>query len=239
MKPLVGITTYTPPSDEKRQYSIPGEYVDAVRAAGIEVLLLAEGDAEACLRPLDGLVLSGGGDLDPETYGGEVHEKTYMVDRERDRFELELAQLVLDKGMPLLGICRGLQILNTALGGSLVPHVPERYGEVIAHRAPPREPIAHDVEVLATPSRLAAAIGSGSAKILSWHHQAVDRLGQGLTVTARAADGLIEALEPDGDGWVVAVQWHPELNAATDSKQAALFEAFRNAAAQYRKERES
>jgi putative glutamine amidotransferase len=239
MKPLVGITSYTPSNDEKREYTLPAEYVDCLRAAGMEVLLLAAGDAETCIRGLDGLVLSGGGDLDPTTYGGPGHQRIYMVDRERDEFELELARLVLHRGMPLLGICRGLQVLNTLLGGSLVSHLPDQYGEAILHRAPPREPIAHEVEVLDEPSRLASAIGSGSAEIMSWHHQAVDGLGEGLRVTARAGDGVIEALEPEGEGWAVAVQWHPELNAATDSKQAALFGAFRDAAARYRRECDS
>lgn len=239
MKPLVGITTYTPPGDENRKYSIPAEYIDSLRCAEMEVLLLATGDAAACLAPLDGLVLSGGGDLDPATYGGQSHDKTYMVDRERDEFELELARLVLARGMPLLAICRGLQILNVVLGGSLIAHVPDCYGEAVVHRAPPREPIPHYVEVSGGDSRLVSAIGEGNAEIMSWHHQGVDRIGEGLRVTARAPDGLIEALEPSGEGWAVAVQWHPELNAATDAKQAALFGAFGLAAARYRKERTS
>ncbi len=237
MKPLVGITTYTPPGDENRKYSIPAEYIDSIRSAGMEVLLLAAGDAQACLAPLDGLVLSGGGDVDPATYGGEVHDTTYMVDSERDGFEFELARLVLERRMPLLAICRGLQIVNIAAGGSLVAHIPERYGEAVIHRAPPREPIAHAVEVEPGESRLAVAMGEGDAEIMSWHHQAVERLGDGLRVTARAADGLIEALEPEAGGWAVAVQWHPELNARTDAKQAALFRAFRDAAVRYRQER--
>jgi len=239
MKPLVGLTTYTPPGDEKRKYSIPAEYVDSLRSAGMEVLLLAAGDAAACLAPLDGLVLSGGGDLDPELYGGAVHDKTYMVDRVRDDFELDLARNARALAMPILGICRGLQILNVLAGGSLVAHVPDAVGESVVHRAPPREPIVHGVEVSTENSRLAEAIGTGGAEIMSWHHQAVDVLGEGLRVTARSPDGLIEALEPVSPvaGWVVAVQWHPELNAATDGKQAALFQAFCDAAAKYRKER--
>jgi putative glutamine amidotransferase len=239
MKPLVGITTYTPPGDENRKYSIPAEYIDSLRDAGMEVLLLAAGDAEACLAPLDGLVLSGGGDIDPSSYDGAPHDATYMVDRERDDFEFELARLVLERSMPLLAICRGLQIVNIAAGGSLVSHVPEHYGEAVIHRAPPRNPIPHSVEVASGDSHLADSIGEGTAEIMSWHHQAVDRLGDGLRVTARASDGLIEALEPDGKGWVVAVQWHPELNAGSDRKQAALFEAFRDAALDYRKERDA
>lgn len=240
MKPLVGLTTYTPPGDENRKYSIPAEYVDSLRRSGVEVLLLAAGDAEVCLAPLDGLVLSGGGDLDPVLYGAEAHEKTYMVDRERDDFELALARHALACRMPLLAICRGLQVLNVVAGGSLVAHVPDTYGDSVTHRAPPRDPIPHAVDVLASDSLLAQALGPGRAEVMSWHHQAVDALGHGLRVTARAEDGLIEAFEPEpgaAGGWTVAVQWHPELNAATDRKQAALFEAFRDAADQYRKER--
>jgi putative glutamine amidotransferase len=238
MTPLVGLTTYTPPGSEKRTYSIPAEYVDSLRAAGAEVVLLAAGDADACLAPLDGLVLSGGGDIDPSVYGGSTHEKTYLGDRKRDEFEIALLRRALDLAMPVLAICRGMQILNVALGGSLIAHVPEAYGESVIHRMPPREPTPHVVELEACASRLADAAGrEGSLDVVSWHHQAVDRLGDGLRITARASDGLVEALEPEGGHWVVGVQWHPELNAAGNVRQAALLRAFRDAASSYRHDR--
>jgi putative glutamine amidotransferase len=237
MSPLIGITTYTAAGDPKRGYSIPCEYVDAVRCADANVLLLAAGDAADCLAPLDGLLLSGGGDIDPALYGGRTHELTYMVDRARDDFELALLRRALDVEMPVLAICRGMQLLNVALGGSLIEHVPDRFGESVAHRSPPREPVPHPVRVDAPGSRLAAATGSGTMEVVSWHHQGVDRLAEGLSITALAADGVVEALEPSCAAWVVGVQWHPELNAATDRRQASLFSAFRDACARYRRTR--
>lgn len=237
MRPLLGITTYTPPGDPKRSYSIPAEYVEAVRASGAEALLLAAGEAELCLSRLDALVLSGGGDIDPTLYGGALHEKTYMVDRSRDDFELALLRGALAAEMPVLAICRGMQLLNVALGGSLFAHVPDAFGESVVHRSPPREPVPHAVRVDGRDSRLAAATGFGEIDVVSWHHQAIDRLAPGLAVTAVATDGVVEAVEPVCDAWVVGVQWHPELNAATDSRQAALFSELTQAGARYHRAR--
>lgn len=232
MAPLVGVTSYTPIDEESKAYSLPHEYVHALQAAGADVVLLPGGDAGACLSRLDGLVLSGGGDIDPEVYGGGSHETTYMVDPVRDRFELELAGLALEREMPLLAICRGMQILNVHLGGDLVAHLPERFGDDVTHRQPPREPTPHAVTVDAG-SRLAEVVGAGQVDVISWHHQAVDRLADGLRVVARAADGVPEAVELDGRPGVFAVQWHPELNFATSRAQARLFETFVNAASAF------
>jgi putative glutamine amidotransferase len=127
--------------------------------------------------------------------------------------------------MPLFAICRGMQVLNVALGGTLVPHLPELYGDTVTHRNPPREPVPHDV-VVREGSRLAQCIGPGTHEVVSWHHQAVAELGRGLTPSAHAADGVVEALDVDAGSWVAAVQWHPELNAATSPAQAKLFSSF-------------
>jgi len=181
---------------------------------------------------LDGLVLAGGGDLDARRYGGHPNQYSYMVDPQRDGFELALADYAIGAGLPLLAICRGLQILNVTRGGSLIAHLPERYGERVAHRLPPREPVAHSVSV-APGTKLAKILGEGSFEVMSWHHQAIERLGEGLVAVAHADDGVIEAVELDAPGWLVAVQWHPELNAATSRAQARLFEGFVQAAYKY------
>ena len=232
MTVLVGVTSYTPAVSDKRSYVLPCQYVDCLRRAGVDVVLLPLGSAPSLLERLDGLVLAGGGDIDPELYGGRVHATTYMVDRTRDDFEIELLQEVIVREMPVLAICRGMQVLNVARGGSLVAHVPERYGETVTHRLPPREPVAHPVEV-ALASRLAGLVGDGVLEAVSWHHQAVDRLGNGLRVVASAADGVIEAVEATDAEWIFGVQWHPELNADSNRRQAALFVSLAVAAAAY------
>lgn len=229
--PLIGITTYG--RDEENHFSLPGEYVDAVRrAGGIPVLIPAgETQIDALLARLDGLILAGGGDVDPELYAGNSHIEIYMIDPERDSSEIALARKVAANGTPALGICRGLQVLNVALGGSLVEHLPDEVGEEITHRNPPPghaqissyalHPLRVDEE-----SRLAAIVGSNEIEPASWHHQAVRRLADGLQVVARAEDGTIEAAEAPDHPWLVAVQWHPEITAANDPAQQRLFDAF-------------
>jgi putative glutamine amidotransferase len=233
---VVGVTAYTPAGGDGKSYALPCEYVESLLAAGVQPVLLAAGDAGAELGALDGLVLSGGGDVDPEVYGSKGHTAIYMVDRRRDEFELELVRVSLARGMPLLAICRGMQILNVALGGTLVAHLPERYGDSVAHRLPPRKPVAHQVEVAAG-SELAGIVGAGTIGVMSWHHQAIDRMGRGLRAVAHAPDGVVEAVALEVGHWVVAVQWHPELSAASDARQAALFLAFAAAARVYRNQR--
>lgn len=225
MRPLVGVTSYTPVGSGPPSYSLPCDYVAALEAAGAAVVLLPGGDVRSLLSRLDGVVLSGGGDIDPARYGGPPHETTYMVDEARDTFEFSVLEETLERGMPLLAICRGMQVLNVALGGTLVTHLPELYGDRVIHRNPPREPVPHEV-VVREDSQLARCIGSGTHEVVSWHHQAVAELGRGLTPSAHAADGVVEALDVDTASWVAAVQWHPELNAATSPAQAKLFSAF-------------
>ena len=229
--PLIGITTYG--RDAENHFSLPGEYVDAVRrAGGIPVLIPAgETQIDALLQRLDGLILAGGGDVDPELYAGNSHIEIYMIDPERDDSEMALARTVAATGMPTLGICRGLQVLNVALGGSLVEHLPDEVGEAITHRNPPPghaqissyalHPLRVDEE-----SRLAAILGTTQVEPASWHHQAVRRVAEGLQVVARADDGTVEAAELADHPWLLAVQWHPEITAADDPAQQRLFDAF-------------
>ncbi|MER6978440.1 gamma-glutamyl-gamma-aminobutyrate hydrolase family protein [Streptomyces carpinensis] len=177
------------------------------------------------LARFDALLLPGGGDLAPHRYGAaDTHAAVYDVDDEQDAFDLELARQALASGLPLLAICRGLQVVNTALGGTLHQDMggPER-----EHRH-----VRHPVSI-APGSVLARATGADKAEASCYHHQHVDRLGEGLTVTARAADGTVEAVElTRSDGLFLAVQWHPEDTAHEDPAQQRLFDALVQAARQ-------
>jgi putative glutamine amidotransferase len=231
-RPIIGITTYS--RSEANEFTLPATYVDAVQlAGGIPILLPpSQPDPSRILEAIDGLIFTGGGDIDPALYGGDHHSTIYLVDEERDQFELALAQLALTSSVPTLGICRGMQILGIASSAELVLHVPEVYGETIAHRLDhPRRPIHHLVQ--ANPSsRLAAILGATEFEIVSWHHQALKAVPAGWQLVAQAADGLIEALEHQQHPWLVAVQWHPELS-PEDPVQQRLFQAFVQASSQY------
>lgn len=222
--PVVGITAYGRESGPRgEQFSLPTAYVDSVRAAGGLPVLLppAEGPVEAALEGVDALVFAGGGDIDPSHSGGD-HPSNYSVDGERDRFELALMRGAIAAEVPTLAICRGLQVLNVVRGGSLHGHLPDVFGDAVDHRVPPLDPVPHDVELDAdTP--LLGLFGTGRLGIASWHHQAVDRLGDGLRATAFAADGVVEAVELAGAPWLLAVQWHPELQQEPGSLQRRLF----------------
>jgi putative glutamine amidotransferase len=181
------------------------------------------------LDRLDGLIFSGGGDIDPALYHSPGHPTVYLVDPERDTFELALAKAALMIDIPILGICRGMQVLNVATGGDLVLHVPDRYGDRLLHRLDhPRRPIEHTVQIEAG-SRLAALVSAEDIDVVSWHHQAVQAIASDWQVVAHAADGLIEAMEHKQHPWMIAVQWHPELS-PNDSVHQRLFQAFVTAA---------
>lgn len=210
----------------------PSGYIESLHRAGARgaVLMPEEidaGDAGALLERFDGLLLLGGGDVEPARYGQERGDEVYGVLPRRDTFELALVEAVIARGLPVLAICRGHQVLNVALGGTLDQHVPDRGGDVL-HGTPggDAEPVLHDVDVQHG-SRLAAALGTTRASVSSHHHQAVEKLGDGLEAVAWADDGIVEGIElVDGDAWVVGVQWHPEDTAATDPVQQRLFDTF-------------
>ncbi len=234
--PVIGITTYS--RNEAGEFYLPGPYIDAVQlAGGIPILLPPNQPApDQLLAIVDGLIFSGGGDIDPALYGGEHHPTIYLVDAERDTFELALAKAAIDSHIPVLGICRGMQILSVASGAELITHVPDVYGETIHHRLDhPRRPIGHAVQVSPT-SRLATMLGESEIAVVSWHHQAIKTVPDGWTVTAQAADGLIEALEYRQHPWLFAVQWHPELS-PDDPVHQRLFQALVAAASRGRLER--
>ncbi|RIK36198.1 MAG: peptidase C26 [Chloroflexi bacterium] len=227
--PLIGITTYG--RDENNAFSLPAAYVDAVRRAGGIPVLIPPGEPnlDELMARLDGLILAGGGDLDPALYNGKHHETIYMLDPERDGSELEMVRRVVQSELPTLGICRGAQVINVALGGTLIEHLPDEVGEEVAHRLPPRQPTRHRI-TLETDSRLAGLLDAEEVEAASWHHQAIRRLAPGLDVVAQAPDGTVEAVEKRDHPWLIAIQWHPELTAADDPVQQRLFDRLVEAA---------
>ncbi|MEM7031440.1 MAG: gamma-glutamyl-gamma-aminobutyrate hydrolase family protein [Chloroflexota bacterium] len=222
--PLIGITTYH--RNEKGYIQLPGQYADSVRRAGGIPLLIQPGEPrlDELMTLLDGLILSGGGDVDPSLYTDEAHEQVYWVDKERDQFEIELTERSLHSDMPLFCICRGLQILNVTLGGTLLTHIPDDVENAIAHRQPPRDPVQHAVDI-DPHSQLATMMQSTQVKTASWHHQSIGELAPGLRAVGSASDGVIEAVEMTDNPNLLAVQWHPELTAEVDESQHNLFKA--------------
>lgn len=210
-------------------YAVPEGYVDGVRRAGGRPAVIHPRDLapfDDALAPFAGVVLVGGGDVDPDCYGGDAHDKVYGVERDRDDVELGLARWLIDHDVPTLAICRGIQVVNVALGGTLHPHITDLDG-VEPHGQPGGGPARlHDVK-LEPGSAVARACGAEVIRAACTHHQAVDAVGAGLEVTSRAADGVIESVEI---GRCVAVQWHPETTAAGDATQQGLFDALIQAA---------
>jgi len=225
---LVGISSYARARNgaDVQKFTIPTGYVDAVRAAGAVPIVLPSGEPDPgkLLGPLSALIVSGGGDIDPSAYGGSRHETVYSVCAERDAFEFGLTRAALaDTRVPMLCICRGLQVLNVVCGGSLHVHLPDVVGDRVTHRAPERSASRHHVR-LAADSRLAAVLGTTECEVASWHHQAIERVGDQLRPVAWAEDGVIEAVEHIAHPWCIAVQWHPEMQ-PEDPVQQRLFRA--------------
>ena len=224
--PLVGITTY----GERAAYGIwdneavliPRTYTDAMLAAGgIPVLLPPRPEAAAAVDRLDAVVLAGGPDVGPDRYGAAADPRTGVPRPERDAAELAVLQRALAVGIPVLGVCRGIQLLNVGLGGTLTQHLPDAVGHTDHN---PRPTVFGRTEVELEPgSRVHRAEGDATTTVACHHHQALDRLGDGLVVTARAADGTVEAVELAGHDFVVGVQWHPEYDTA--AAEVRLFAA--------------
>lgn len=211
---------------DQTAHLVADTYVEAVQSTGAHALLLpVDGRApEALLDRVDGLMVIGGADLDPAVYGQERSEHTEQTYRERDEFELALTRAAVEGGMPFLGICRGMQLLNVALGGTLNQHLTGADG-VPSHRriVGTFEGTEHEIDL--TPGSLAErALGGPVHEARCHHHQTVDRLGDSLVVTGRARDGVVEAIELP-EGWTLGVQWHPEAGDKRD-----LFHAFADAA---------
>jgi len=241
-RPLVAVSTGASPDGRGVLRMVLNlSYLRALEAAGAAPLTIAPGmdrDGSAgVLKMCSGLVLTGGGDVAPARYGQEPTEHLKYVSDERDELELAAIEAANRAGLPILAICRGMQVLNVALGGSLVQDIPAMVAGARAHSVEePRYEPAHPVEVAAG-SRLAAIVGAGPAAVNSRHHQALAELGKGLVVTARAPDGIIEAVELPGERFVLGVQWHPEDMAgrgAFGGSAERLFAAFVEAAGPHR-----
>jgi len=211
-RPVVGVTLGM--GGRPGRHAILEDYLRAVeQAGGVPLLLPAVSLAQAALvlQRVDGLLLSGGGDVDPALYGKKPHPRLGRVDRRRDEFEIALAREALERDVPILAICRGQQLLNVATGGTLLQDIPSELEGASEHDAPGgRRRRSHVVELLPH-TRLRAILGRDTVAVNSFHHQAVDRVGRGLTTAGRCPDdGVVEALEARGRRFVVAVQWHPE-----------------------------
>lgn len=223
LRPRIGLTTSA--RDEEGRFRLHGDYVDAVRRAGGLAVLLPPGDVDATevLAFCDAVVMTGGGDVDPKLYGGLAHAEVYGVDAERDASEVQLARALVKTRRPALLICRGMQVLNVALGGTLMEHVPDETDGSVAHRGTD-DYVQHDVEIEAD-CALATVLGARVVETDSWHHQAVRTLAPGTRAVARSSDGLVEALEVAAHPLLLAVQWHPEHSAASDPRHQRMFDA--------------
>jgi putative glutamine amidotransferase len=211
--------------------------LEAVGALGLQLPYLE--DLDRVLDAVDGVLLGFGSDIDPARYGGEPHPAMTPHSPLRDAFELELARRALERGLPILGICRGMQVLNVVRGGTLLGDAAPHPGgdwdrwdrvrlSVIDGTDPPEHP-GHTITV-ARDSRLAAALGTGSIWVNSYHHQAVDRLGEGVVPVAWAEDGVVEALELEGDAWVLGAQWELQESWKDDDRFLAVFTALADSA---------
>lgn len=206
--PRIGLTSWPRPVDQagvpEPNDTVPRAYVRAVRkAGGLPVLLplLDPGDVGDLVAAVDGILVTGGGDVDPTRYGEQPVAELWGVDPARDEFDAALWRHLLARPVPALAVCRGAQTLNVVLGGSLVQHLPDH---------PTTADVRHQATIDAG-SRLAEVVGTTTLEVNSLHHQAIDRPGDGVTVTARTTEGTVEAIEVDGAPHVLAVQWHPEL----------------------------
>ena len=236
MRPLIGITTYVEPARwgywELEAALIPSDYVNAVEDAGGRPLLVppVEDGIEETLEALDGIVFTGGADLDPAEYGEEAHPETFGIRKDRDLSELALMSAALERDMPVLGICRGIQVLNVARGGDLHQHLPEVVGHERHKHDPPGIFIDHEVAI-EPDTRLASLLGDVHG-VKSHHHQGLRRLGEGLVEAAHADDGTVEAIEDPNQRFALGVLWHPEAG-----ENSRLFEALVQEAAAYREAR--
>ena len=244
MKPVIGITPS--PSEDALphgtflRYSMSSSYTNAVLAAGgIPVILPPQDDhAAALLDAVDGLLLSGGGDVDPARYGDyDVHPATYGVDAARDRFELELIGHALQRDLPLLCICRGVQVLNVALGGTLLQDVESQHpgsatipGAHRQHHAGLTTDASCHLATLVAGTSVSALFGAADVAVNSFHHQVIKNLAPSLEVAAYSPDGLIEAVTVPGKTFAIGVQWHPEMMYERFPEQLKPFQALVEAA---------
>lgn len=240
-KPIIGITP-SPVEDKLShgtfiRYAMASTYTEAVEAAGGVPLVIPpqRGNIDEILSTIDGLLLSGGADIDPARYGDtELHPETYGINPLRDELELELVRAAIDRNMPMLCICRGIQVLNVALGGTLTQDIPDQYPTDLEHRQHhidiAKEEPSHDVSV--TPnSLLARTYGAETIAVNSFHHQAIREIAPGLEIDGHATDELIESVSYPESAWVLGVQWHPEMMFQRHEEHLRPFSALVAAAA--------
>jgi len=242
-RPVVGICTKLTQARwsvwDRPAALVPHNYIAAAQAAGAHAVLIPPDpvlvrDPDEALDLLDGLILAGGADIDPSTYGAEPHPETGESEPERDRTEIALTRRAVERGMPVLGICRGMQLINVAFGGTLRQHLPEELGHE-EHRRVPGSFDGADHDVHLKPGSLAAlAAGEHVHTSKSHHHQGIEVVGEGLDVTGTSAiDGLPEAIEAPAHRFVLGVQWHPEAD-----ERSRVIRVFVEQARDYRGERE-
>lgn len=248
-RPIIGVPTQTLQSLGGVSAEIPPSwvmsqrYVQTLATAGALPWLIPLVDEETLrgvYESLDAVFLPGGADIDPVSYGTAPHAMCDKTDRERDRVELLLARWAIADGKPVLGVCRGMQLVNVAMGGSLYQDLATQFPNGIKHDYFPfggsghaRDYLAHDVRIVPE-SRLARLFGTGPVKVNSMHHQGVREVAGGLVPTAHAPDGLVESLEGVGPAYLFAVQWHPEALTERDGATRRLFAEFVEAAGEYR-----
>ncbi|MEO8622833.1 MAG: gamma-glutamyl-gamma-aminobutyrate hydrolase family protein, partial [bacterium] len=238
LQSLGGVSSEIPPS-----WVMSQRYILTLTTAGAipwMIPLVDESTLRGIYDELDAVFLPGGADIDPLTYGADPHPLCDRTDRERDRVEVSLAKWSVQEGKPVLGVCRGMQLINVAAGGTLYQDIAEELPGAIKHDYFPfagahhtRDFLAHEVSV-AEGTRLSQFVGVGSVQVNSMHHQGVKDLGHGLRATAESPDGLIEAIEGDDDNYLVAVQWHPEALTDNDASARDLFADFIDAGGQWR-----
>jgi putative glutamine amidotransferase len=234
-RPRIALTTYYQEGSWGVWNSVaaivPGTYVEGVAAAGgTPVLLPPVGTDTTVLGLVDGLIVVGGVDVDPQFYGAERHERTFSQPS-RDKHDIALTRAALDQGLPLFAICRGAQILNVALGGTLVQHLPDINPH--AHQYQPKPGQFGKVRFTTEPGSRCAQLLGETAESPCYHHQALDEVAEGLVVTARAPDGTIEAVETTTESWTLGVQFHPEEN----RRDSRLFEGFIDVARRFAHDR--
>jgi len=230
--PLIGITA----GHSENKHGLPQihllrTYVDAtIKAGGVPVIIPPESTEEGwrlLYKKLDGIIFSGGADIDPELFNGEAHPSVYGLDHERDNLEIPLILQSIEDKKPFFAICRGFQVLNVALGGTLYTHISDQIENSLQHDTPrelSRNALAHEIK-FEEGSKLAEMLGSPILKVNSWHHQGAKDIPPQLKITARSSDGLVEAMELPDHPFAIAVQWHPEWM-QKDEAMNALFKSF-------------